>query len=135
LSAEFDSHIKIDSGSEKSFGLVFAAVFAIIGLYPLISGHGFHVWALLLATALLLLAFAFPQILAIPNKVWFKFGILLGAILAPIVMALVYFVAVVPTGLITRLMGKDLLNKKIDKNAESYWLERKSPVGTMKDQF
>ena len=71
----------------------------------------------------------------LPNKLWLKFGLLLGSIVAPIVMSFVYFVTVVPTGLIMRLLGKDLLTQKLDKNAKSYWIERSEPMGSMKNQF
>ena len=83
----------------------------------------------------LLLAYIAPKTLSILNKLWFKFGMLLGSIIAPIVMMLVYFVAVLPTGLIARFLSKDLLRQKLDKNAKSYWIERTKPMGSMKNQF
>ena len=76
-----------------------------------------------------------PNVLALPNKLWFKLGLALGAIVAPVVMALVYFTTVVPIGLIMRLMGKDMLRQKLDKNAKSYWIVRDLPMGSMRDQF
>ena len=82
-----------------------------------------------------MLAFAAPKTLILPNKLWFKFGMLLGSFVAPIVMALVYFATVLPTGLIMRLLGKDLLKKRLDKNAKTYWIERSEPMGSMKNQF
>jgi len=81
------------------------------------------------------LTFTAPQVLSLPNKLWFMFGTLLGSIVAPIVMALVYFITVLPIGLIMRLLGKDLLKQKLDKNAKSYWIERDEPIGPMKNQF
>jgi len=83
----------------------------------------------------LLLAFVAPKVLTRPNRLWFKFGILLGSVIAPVVMTLVYFATVLPIGLIMRLLGKDLLKQKLDKNAKSYWIERKEPMGSMKNQF
>ena len=121
--------------SPKSFGIVFSIVFLIIALYPLIDSNGIRVWSLMISAIFLLLAFVAPRVLDIPNKLWFKFGILLGSIVAPIVMALVYFLTVLPTGLIMRLLGKDLLKQKLDKNAKSYWIERSEPMGSMKNQF
>ena len=82
-----------------------------------------------------LLACVAPKLLAIPNKLWFKLGLALGAVVAPVVMALVYFTTVVPIGLIMRLMGKDMLRQKLNKNAKSYWIVRDQPMGSMKDQF
>ena len=82
-----------------------------------------------------MLAYVAPKILSLPNKLWFKFGLLIGSIIAPILMALVYFITVLPIGLILRLLGKDLLKLRIDKNTKSYWIERSEPVGSMKQQF
>jgi hypothetical protein len=121
--------------SPKSFGIVFSIVFLIVSLYPLIDSDGLHFWALTVSIIFLLLAFIAPKTLVIPNKLWFKFGMLLSSIISPIVMALVYFVTVLPTGLIMRLLGKDLLKQKLDKNAKSYWIERSEPMGSMKNQF
>ena len=78
---------------------------------------------------------SFGIVLALPSKLWFMFGLLIGSIVAPIVITLVYFVTVVPTGLIMRVLGKDLLKHRIDKDAKSYWIERKEPMGSMKNQF
>lgn len=124
-----------EHSSEKSFGVVFSIVFLIVALYPLIASADLRIWALVVSIIFFLLAFVAPKILALPNKLWFKFGLLIGSIVAPIVITLVYFVTVVPTGLIMRLLGKDLLKQKLDKNAKSYWIERKEPMGSMKNQF
>jgi hypothetical protein len=107
----------------------------MVALYPLINSGGLRIWALSVSIIFLFIAYVIPKILNLPNKLWFKFGILLGSIIAPIVMALVYFATVLPTGLIMRLLGKDLLKQKLDKNSKSYWIERKEPMGSMKNQF
>ena len=133
--SEIASHVSTEQSSEKSFGVVFSIVFLIVALYPLITSAGLRIWALVVSIILFLLAFLAPKILVLPNKLWFKFGLLIGSIVAPIVIILVYFVTVVPTGLIMRLLGKDLLKQKLDKNAKSYWIERKEPMGSMKNQF
>ena len=125
----------VNTSTEKSFGIVFSIVFLIVSLYPLINSESFRIWALVVSFSFVSLAFLAPKILSIPNKLWFKFGILLGSIIAPIVMALVYFITVLPTGIIMRLLGKDLLKQKLDKNTKSYWIERKEPMGSMKNQF
>ena len=122
-------------GSEKGFGIVFAILFSLIGFYPLLHGGNVRLWALAVALILLALAFLAPKTLSVLNKLWFKLGMALGAVVAPIVMALVYFMTVVPTGLLIRLTGKDLLREKLDRNAKSYWIKRDQPVGSMKDQF
>ena len=129
------SNFSITKGSEKSFGIVFSLVFLIVALYPLFYSKGFSSWALFLSAILLFFAIFIPSVLKIPNKLWFKFGIFLGSIIAPIIMALVYFVAILPTGITMRLLKKDLLNQKLDKDAKSYWIVRSDPVGSMKNQF
>lgn len=133
--SELDSHISTNPGSEKSFGIVFSIVFLLVGLYPVTRSEGFYLWALIVSATFLLLALFAPKLLSTPNKLWFKFGMLLGSIISPVVMALIYFVTVLPTGLIMRLLGKDLLRQKLDKNAKSYWIIRDEPMGSMKNQF
>ena len=132
---EIVRHVSSEQSSEKSFGVVFSMVFLIVALYPLINSESLRIWALVVSIIFFLLAFLAPKILVLPNKLWFKFGLLIGSIVAPIVMAFVYFVTVLPTGLIMRILGKDLLKQKLDKNAKSYWIERKEPMGSMKNQF
>ena len=133
--SETTSHIVIEQSSEKSFGIVFSVVFLIVALYPLINSEDLRIWALVASIIFFFLAFIAPKVLVFPNKLWFKFGLLIGSIVAPIVMAFVYFVTVLPTGLIMRLLGKDLLKQKLDKNAKSYWVKRSEPMGSMKNQF
>ena len=129
--SKLDDH----TSSPKSFGIIFSVVFLIVALYPLFSSEKIRLGAGIISAIFLLIAFAAPKVLTVPNKLWFKFGILLGSIIAPIVMAFVYFLTVLPTGLIMRLLGKDLLKKKLDKNAKSYWIERSESMGSMKNQF
>lgn len=133
--SESNSNIPIEQSSPKSFGIVFSIVFLIVSLYPLTNSEGLSIWAIIVSVIFLLLAYSAPKILSLPNKLWFKFGIFLGSIIVPIVMAFVYFATVLPIGLIMRLLGKDLLKQKLDKNAKSYWIDRKDPIGSMKNQF
>lgn len=133
--SEFDHKIEVTSGSDRSFGFVFFAVFALVGLVPLFSDGSVRWWSLVVASAFLALSLAAPQLLRTPNRWWFKFGTLLGAIVAPVVLALVYVIAIIPTGIIVRLLGKDPLNRKIDKLAGSYWVERTGKMHPMKNQF
>ena len=128
-------NISVELPTEKSFGFVFSIVFLIISLYPLIYSEGFRLWAFIISVIFFLLAILFPKILKLPNKIWFKFGLFLGSIVAPIVMAIVYFSTVLPTGLIMRLAGKDLLKQKLDKNTKSYWIKKTEQMGSMKNQF
>ena len=133
--SELTSHIHTEQSSEKSFGVIFSIVFLIVSLYPLFNSEGLRIWALAVSAIFLLFAFLAPSILILPNKLWFKFGMLLGSIVAPILMLLVYFITVLPVGLIMRLLGKDILKQKLDKSAKSYWIERREPIGSMKNQF
>ena len=130
-----NANIKIKPGSEKSFGIVFAIVYAVIGLLPLASQGGVRPWSLVVAGLVLAVTLVRPSLLARPNRWWFRFGMLLGAVAAPIVMGLVYLVVIVPTGLILRLLGKDLLRTRIDRQASSYWIARDTPLHPMKNQF
>ena len=132
---EISKDVLSEQSSDKSFGIVFSIVFLIVALYPLINSEGLRVWAFVVSIVFFLLAFIAPKILVFPNKLWFKFGLLISSILSPVVMALVYYVTVLPTGLIMRLLGKDLLKQKFDKNIESYWVKRSEPMGSMKNQF
>jgi hypothetical protein len=133
--SEYKQYIEVESGSEKSFGIIFAVVFLLISLYPLEENKDLYLWPLIVSLIFFLLAYLAPKVLSVPNKLWFKLGMSLGSIVAPVVMALVYFSTVVPIGLIMKLTGKDLLRQKLDKNAKSYWIERNEPMGSMKDQF
>ena len=132
---EHKQYIEVESGSEKSFGIVFAVVFLLVGLYPLVDNKDIHLWSLIVSLSFFLLAFLAPKLLSVPNKLWFKLGMVLGAVVAPVVMALVYFSTVVPIGLIMQFMGKDMLRQKFNKSAKSYWIERSQPMRSMKDQF
>ena len=129
------SYIEIKKSSERSFGIVFATFFVIISFYPILHEENIKLWALLISIILFILSFVFPKIFIIPNKLWFKLGMLLGAIIAPIIMALLYFFIATPTGIIMRLLNKDLLNQKINKSKKSYWIKRKEPINSMKNQY
>jgi hypothetical protein len=133
--SESVSHISTEQSTPKSFGIVFSIVFLIIALYPLINTGVLRTWALGVSIIFLSLAYIAPKIFSIPNKLWFRFGLLIGSIISPIVLTVIYFLTVMPTGLIMRVLGKDLLKQKLDKDAKSYWIERKEPVGSMKNQF
>ena len=126
---------KSKQSKNKSFGILLSFIFLIVAIYPLISSVGVSVWALFVSVIFLLLTFISPKIFSIPRKLWIKFGMLLSIITAPVVITLIYLVTIVPTGLIMRLLGKDLLKKKPNKNAKSYWIERNEPMGSMKNQF
>lgn len=110
--------------SERSFGLVFSAVFALIALGPLLNHGSARLWALPISALFLILAFAAPRALAVPNRLWMKLGKLLHMIVSPVIMSLLFVVAVVPTAVIIRLTGRDPLRLKFDNKAASYWQKR-----------
>lgn len=128
----------VEGSSDRSFGLTFAVILGIIGLYPVIWGNMPRLWATVPAAGFLAAALLMPTLLGPLNKVWLKFGLLLHSIITPLVMGLIFFVAVTPTGLIMRAMGKDMLRLKRDKAADSYWIHRTPPgppPGSIRNQF
>jgi len=126
---------KLQMSSNKSFGIVFFVFFLIISLFPLFKDGNIRIWAMVLAIIFLILGLLNSTILNPLNKIWIKFGILLGTIISPIVMGIVFFVVVTPTSLIMRILGKNLLGLKKDNTKRSYWLERLSIKSKMKNQF
>ena len=120
--------------SNRSFGLLFFIVFALIALWPLMSGGQLRFWPVPISLIFLVLGLLNSKLLSPLNSIWVKFGELLGRIIAPIVMAIIYFTILTPIGLLMRIIGKDLLNIKFSKN-KSYWTKREKNVGSMKRQF
>lgn len=130
--------MKIERGSARSFGMVFAAVFLIIAVFLYISSKTVHYWALIGAVTFATVAVTRPRLLEPLNIVWFKLGMLLGAIIAPLVMMLIYFFVVTPTGFLMRMLGKDPLLLKKNANLETYWIKRENnenQPSSMKRQF
>jgi len=128
----------IQVGSEKSFGIVFAVVFAIIATLPLLHDEPVRWWSLAVAAVFLIAAFVAQPLLKPLNLLWFKFGLLLYKVVNPIVMGLLFYLTVAPMGIVMRLCGKDPLNRKFDPDAASYWIERDPPgpaPESMKYQF
>ena len=126
---------KIKISSNRSFGLVFFVVFLIISLWPLISGDLIRIWSAIISLIFLILGLTNSKFLTPLNRLWFKFGMILGAIVAPIVMGVIFFLVVTPIGLVMNMMGKDLLNKRYNEKKETYWVKRDMPMSTMKRQF
>jgi hypothetical protein len=126
--------MKINS-SEKSFGILFGSIFLIIAFWPILSGSKLHLWSLIIAVIFFTIVFSKPIIFRPFNKAWIKFGEILGLIIAPIVMALVYFTILTPISLIVRVFGKDLLGLKFLKKQDTYWIKREKKLGPMKKQF
>ena len=121
-------------GSNRSFGIVFFIVFFLIAIYPLINQGEIRIWSLLISLLFLILGIINSKILLPLNKVWFKFGIFLGKIISPFIMGVIFFLVVTPIAFLMRMLKKDLLNLKYNKNS-SYWIEKTDPKSTMKNQF
>ena len=120
--------------SNRNFGIVFAIVFLIISLWPLLSQNEIRSWSLIVSIIFLTLGLVNSKLLLPLNKIWFKFGIFLGNFIAPIVMGIIYFFVVTPTGLIMKMLGKDLLNLK-KSNKDSYWIKKNNSNNSLKNQF
>jgi hypothetical protein len=121
--------------SSRSFGLLFFIVFFIFGLWPLLKGQNINIYLIFISLTFLALGLLNSKILVPLNRIWIKFGEILGLVIAPIIMAIVYFAVLTPISLIVRLFGKDLLGLKFLKKNDTYWLKRKKNIGPMKKQF
>jgi hypothetical protein len=121
--------------SNRSFGLLFFIVFIVVGLWPVIKGETANIYLILISLFFLIFGLINSKILSPFNKAWIKFGEILGLIIAPIIMALVYFIILTPISLIVRMFGKDLLGLKFLKKQDTYWIKRVKKLGTMKKQF
>ena len=127
--------VSVKISSNRSFGVVFFVVFLAISLWPLKSQGDLRLWALILSLIFLVLGVLNSKFLTPLNKLWYKFGILLGSIVSPIVMGVVFFIVVTPIGLIMRFLGKDLLRINKNKFVSTYWVNREKQNTTMKKQF
>jgi hypothetical protein len=125
---------EVKLSSNRSFGVVFFIVFLLIGLYPLLKGNDLRIWSLIISFIFLALGLINSKILTPLNRLWFKFGLLLGKFISPIIMGIIFFIVVTPIGIIMRLFKKDLLNLKFNKK-KTYWIDKKGPKSKMKNQF
>ena len=124
----------IKKSSNKSFGIVFFIVFILVALWPLLNNETYRLWAVIIALTFLILGIIDSRFLTPLNVLWFKFGLLLGKIVSPLVMGIIFFFVVTPIAMLMRIFNKDLLNLRYnDKN--SYWIEKNEPKSKMKNQF
>jgi hypothetical protein len=134
----FDRELVPEGSSDRSFGLVFTAFFALVGVWPLVHRRPLRLWAFFVSAAFLLVALALPRVLHPLNLLWARFGRLLSKVTNPIITGLMFYVIFTPAGLLLRLFGKDLLRLKYDRSATSYWI-RRDPAGlvpeSMRNQF
>jgi len=125
---------EIKISSNRSFGIVFFIVFLLIALYPLLKDNDLRIWSLVISFIFLILGLIDSKILTPLNRLWFKFGLLLGKFISPLIMGIIFFIVVTPIGIIMRLLKKDLLNLKYNKK-ETYWIDKSGPKSKMKNQF
>jgi len=125
---------KPKSLSNRVFGLIFAGILMAICLWPLLSDNGIRIWALIIAGGFAVPAIFMPDLLNPLNKLWVQFGQIMHKIINPVLMGLIFFLTVLPTGLVLRLLGKDPMKRKFDNNAKTYWFEREDQTLT-KESF
>jgi hypothetical protein len=129
---------QVVGSSNRSFGIVFAVVFLIIALYPVAFGRPLRFWSIVVAAGFLLVALAAPALLGPLNRIWLKFGLLLHRVVSPLILGVLFFIVVTPTGLLMRALSKDPLRLRKQPQASSYWIERSPPgpkAETFTDQF
>ena len=125
---------EIKISSNRSFGIVFFIVFLLISVYPIVNNEAIRIWSLVISLIFLVLGIINSSLLSPLNKLWFKFGLILGKTISPIIMGIIFFLVVTPIGFIMRLIGKDVLNLKYS-NHKSYWIKKTGPKSKMKNQF
>ena len=125
---------KSNIGSNRSFGIIFSIIFLLVSLWPILDNENIRVWSLLLSFIFLVLGILNSKILTPFNNFWYKFGIFLGKVVSPIVMAIIFFGVITPIGLIMKILKKDLLNLKFNNN-KSYWFKKNEPKSKMNKQF
>ena len=126
--------MEIKKNSTKSFGILFFIVFFVIGVWPVFNSENLRLWSIILSFLFLISGLTNANFLNPLNKTWIKFGEILGKIIAPVVMFLIFFVLITPYGFVIRIFGKDLLKTRLS-NEPSYWIKREKDAGTMKRQF
>ena len=126
---------KYKISSNRSFGIVFFFVFLIISLWPVANDNALRIWSIFVAITFLILGLMNSKLLTPLNILWYKFGMFLGSIVAPIIMGFVFYLVVTPTGFFMKIRNKDLLNMKFDNKKKSYWINRIKTKSSMKQQF
>ena len=132
---DYKENVKIKISSEKSFGIIFSIFFFVLSIYPLFIQKNFNYILFIISIILILTSFIYSSVLKYPNFLWFKFGELIGKVISPLVMLSIYLIVFFPIGLFYKLLNKDLLGLKIDKNKHSYWSDKKIIKTSMRNQF
>ncbi len=132
---DYKENVKIKISSEKSFGIIFSIFFFILSIYPLFIQKNFNYIFFIISIILILASLFYSSVLKYPNFLWYKFGELIGRVISPLVMLSIYLIVFFPIGLLYKLLNKDLLELKIDKNKHSYWSDKKIIKTSMRNQF
>lgn len=119
----------------KTFSLIWSFIFIIIAIFPLFNGLSIRLWSIIVAFIFFIITFTKPILLSGFYKVWLKFGEIIGNIISKVIMTILFYGLFTPIALILRLLGKDLLGKKLDKNSSTYWVKRDTQPGSLKNQF
>ena len=126
---------KIKHKDLKTFALIWSFIFLIVGLWPLLNDVNVRVWGMLISLIFATIAFTKPLILSSFYKIWVKFGEVIGGVISKVIMIILFYGMFTPIAFVLKLLGKDLLNKKIDKNVSSYWIDRETQPGSLKNQY
>ena len=126
---------KIKHKDLKTFALIWSFIFVVVGLWPLLNNENIRVWGMVIALLFAAIAFTKPLILSSFYKVWIKFGEIIGGAISKVIMIILFYGIFTPIAFVLKLLGKDLLNKKIDKNASTYWVIREIQPGSLKNQY
>ena len=120
--------MKKKKDTNRSFGILFFIVLSSISIWPILSGGELRVWSFIVAIIFLIMGITKSRFLTPLNIAWIKFGELLGVIISPLIMGLVYFLVLLPIGILMRVLGKDLLSLKFNKNIETYWNKKEAKI-------
>jgi len=124
-------------GSDRNFGIIFAAFFVVLALWPIIRSDPIRVWSLVVAGLFFGAAIFSPRMLSVPNRLWFRFGLLLGKVLTPIIIGALFLAAILPVAIVLRLFRKDIIRLRSDPSLKSYWISKPSALTaeSLNDQF
>jgi hypothetical protein len=124
---DFSRTHEVKGSSNRAFGWVFVALFAITGAWPMLFGGAVRWWSMIIGIAILLITLLAPALLTIPNRLWLRFGLLLNRIISPVVLAFLFYIVVTPMGVLMRMFGKDNLRLRRNDSDGSYWIKRDPP--------
>jgi hypothetical protein len=135
LWSRFQTQLGESEASDRSFGFLVGAAFLLLGLVPAIRHHDVRLWMVILGGVLLVLAAALPRSLREIKRAWLFFGFLIGLVVSPVVLGVLFYGAITPRGWVMRLFGRDCLRLRSDPALATYWRERTEPPSSMSDQF